>query len=670
MYNARMESPMSTRYTQSNRHIRIDTPLATDELLLCGFSGTDSLSSMFHYTLKLLSENSALNFDSIVGKPVTITVDVPSHGKSADKKYINGIINSITQTRSTVLGSAQTPATFIEYSASLVPSLWISTQTSDCRIFQDLNIPDIVDIVFQDLGLTAYQWRIDRALYPKRNYCVQYRETSYNFISRLLESEGIYYFFEHSVDKHVMVLVDKNTEFKELESNSIVSFTDNDSSVRRLNSIFELYYGQTVTPGKYSVESYNFEMPLVDMSATFNGSDSRKLELYDYFLDQPFSSRDEVNRIARIRMESEEVLRVTLSGSSTCIGFEAGRIFTLTNHYRRELNRQYTIISVNHQIDYGSTFESTNVGTASEQVYSNTFICIPHPTNYRPARITPVPTIPGNQTAIVTGPKGEEIYVDRFGRVKIQFHWDRKGKMDEMSSAWVQVSQSMAGKRWGGMFIPRIGQEVIVGFMDGDPNHPIIVGSVYNGSTMPAYPLPEHQTRTSFRSNTSKGGNGFNEIRFEDKKGKEQLYLYAQKNYIKRIRNDSVAYIGSDKHLIVKRDQFEKVEGEKHLQVKGNQVEKIDGTVSLESSANILQKAGLNVAIDSGKEIHLKAGMSIVIESGLTLTLKVGANFITIDSAGVAIQGTMVLINSGGIAAMGSGCSPESPKEPETAGNP
>jgi type VI secretion system secreted protein VgrG len=268
---------------------------------------------------------------------------------------------------------------------------------------------------------------------------------------------------------------------------------------------------------------------------------------------------------------------------------------------------------------------------------------------------------------MVVGPKGEEIYTDKYGRVKVQFHWDREGGRDEKSSCWIRVASTFAGGNYGAIFTPRIGQEVIVDFLEGDPDQPIITGRVYNADNMPPYDLPKEKTKSAIKTNSSIGGKGFNEIRFEDEKEKEQIFIHAERNQDIRVKNDLYEWIGNESHLIVKKDQLEMVEGDKHLTVKGDSNEKVDGTLSLKVGMDMQEKVGMKHALDAGMEIHLKAGMNVVIESGTTLTLKVGGSFINLNPGGVFIQGPMVMLNSGGAAGTGSGCSPAAPKEPQEA---
>jgi type VI secretion system secreted protein VgrG len=286
---------------------------------------------------------------------------------------------------------------------------------------------------------------------------------------------------------------------------------------------------------------------------------------------------------------------------------------------------------------------------------------------FRPARRTPKPLVRGPQTALVTGPAGEEIHTNEHGQVKVQFHWDRESKADDTSSCWIRVAQSWAGRRWGALFLPRIGQEVIVDFIEGDPDRPIVAGGVYNGDAPPPHALPDNKTVSGIRTNSSRGGNGFNEIRFEDKADAEQIFLHAQKDLESRTRNDTVEWVGNDRHLIVTRDQLEKVGGDLHLTVQGDHNEKIGGALSRNIATELHVKAGTSAAIAAGTEIHLKAGMNVVIEAGVSLTLKAGGAFIVIGPAGVVVSGTPVMINNGGSAGSGSGAVPEAPQQPREA---
>jgi type VI secretion system secreted protein VgrG len=631
-----------------------------DELLLQSFNGEEGISRPFHFELAMHSENRSIQFDSIVGKKATVTVFL----RDGSPRYINGIISSFSQGGSSPLEGGTVPTIFTSYYATLVPWLWALTRTSDCRIFQNLSVPDIIAKVFKDHGFSDFANRLYGAFEP-REYCVQYRETDFNFVSRLMEEEGIFYFFEHTQDKHILVLANRPNEFKPSPLHKEVSYKSVIGDKRLEDVINSFFKNQEFRPGQWTMTDYNFQQPTLDLTATVIGLDERKLEIYDY--PGEYREKGQGERYAGIRMEEEQTPMIVISGSSACAGFTPGYRFDLRDHYRRDFNKSYVLTSVSHSADQGTDYRSSAEQAAAEFHYSNRFQCVPHPTAFRPPRLTPTPVVHGSQTAIVVGPSGEEIYVDKYGRVKVQFHWDREGKYDENSSCWMRVSQNWAGKRWGAMFIPRIGQEVIVDFLEGDPDQPIITGRVYNGDSMPPYALPDEKTKSVIKSYSSKGGGGFNEIRFEDKKGEEQVFIHAEKQQDNRVKKDSLEWVGAERHLIVKQDQLEKVEGDKHLQIKGDQNEKVDGTVSLKAGMDLQEKVGMKAALDAGVEIHLKAGVNLVIESGVTLTLKVGGNFINLNQTGVFIQGTMVMINSGGMAGSGSGASPEAPKDPKEA---
>jgi len=355
------------------------------------------------------------------------------------------------------------------------------------------------------------------------------------------------------------------------------------------------------------------------------------------------------------------------AGPSDCCTLTAGYRFHLKNHPNKDFNIKYIVLSVKHDAEQSPDYL---VGDVLPKAYENEFTCIPHGSGhpeFRPLLKTSKPAIYGSQTAFVVGPAGEEIFTDKYGRVKVQFHWDRDGKVDADSSCWVRVAQSWAGNKWGAMFIPRIGMEVIVQFLEGDPDQPIITGCVYNPEAMPPYTLPDEKTKSTIKTNSSKGGGGFNEFRFEDKKGEEQIFIHGEKDLDVRIKNDRKEIIKNDSHLIVVNNQLEKVKGDKHLKVTGNQNEKVDGAVSLKVGTDTQIKTGTKYAVDAGMEIHLKSGMSLTVETGANLTLKVGGNFININPGGIFIQGTVVMINSGGAAGSGGGSSPEAPQEAKEA---
>jgi type VI secretion system secreted protein VgrG len=610
-------------YTQDNRLISITTPLGKEALLLNGFAGNEGISRLFKFDLDLLSEDPAISFEALVGQKATISIKTIDGGE----RYINGFVSRFAQS-----GSDER---FTHYQAKVVPWLWFLTRTADCRIFQNMTVPDIITKIFCDLGFSDFQNSLQGG-YEPREYCVQYRETDFNFVSRLMEQYGIFYFFKHEKNKHTLVLADSKSAHQPCPGQAKAKYEHAAGAFQKEDQINSWHIEQQLRPGKYALSDYNFETPstslAVNVPSTVNIGGNGKYEIFDY--PGEYTKKAEGESLAKIRMEEEETPNLVVTGASNCRAFCSGHRFDLTEHYRQDMNKSYLLTEVHHVASVGGSYTDGTGGDTSSS-YSNRFVCIPHSVPYRPRRVAPKPVIQGVQTAVVVGPSGEEIWVDKYGRVKVQFHWDREGKKDEKSSCWIRVSQNWAGRRWGAMFIPRIGQEVIVSFLEGDPDQPLITGSVYNAEQVVPYNLPKEQTKSTMKSDSSKGHGGFNELRFEDKKGSEQIFLHAQKDMDQRVKNDSREWIGKDRHLIVKGKQKELVEGDKHLNVKMNHTEKV------------------------GQVLSIKAGQKVVIEAGMEISLKAAGGFIDIGPAGIYISGTMVYINSGGSA--GSPMDPEAP---------
>jgi type VI secretion system secreted protein VgrG len=647
--------------TQENRLISIETPLGADVLLLTGFSGSEGISMPFSFELSLASENTNINPRDIIGQNVTVSIGLADD----ERRYINGIICRFTQER---LGEDSDQEQYLHiatYSATMVPWFWLLTKTVNSRIFQEKTVQQIVEQIFGDRGFADYEMRLT-GNYEPREYCVQYHESDFNFISRLLEQEGIFYLFEHEDGRHILVLADSADEHHDCPHQDTVRCQLSGGATQETEDVItNIGWGEEIRFGKYTTKDFNFLMPGTDLRVEMPtritvGQGDR--ELYDF--PGEYLTRAEGDRYANIRMQAEEAQITVLSGSSNCRSFISGFRFTLQEYHRDDMNNNpYVLTAVNHV----AREPIAGSGEEVEATYSNSFVCIPHSIPYRPPLITYKPVIVGVQTAIVSGPAGEEIYTDEYGRVKVQFHWDRDGQYDENTTCWIRVAQIWAGQGWGAIWIPRIGHEVVVSFIEGDPDRPIITGSVYNGSNTPPYPLPDDMTKSTIKSCSSIGGEGFNEIRFEDKKGEEQILIQAERNQDIRTKKDRLEWVGENSHLIVTKDLMEQIDGDMHLHVKGDQNVEVDGTTSLHAKTDIQEKADSNYALDAGMEVHIKAGMSLVIESGTTLTLKVGGNFININSGGVFIKGAMVMLNSGGSAGSGSGVSVGTPTAPMEA---
>jgi type VI secretion system secreted protein VgrG len=680
-------------YSQEHRLIAVETPLGKDVLLLQELTGYEGISRLFSYELDLLAhDNDSITFKDILGKKVSITLNLPDE----TPRYINGYVSRFTQ-------GGSDERTFARYHAQVVPWLWFLTRHADCRIFQNLAVPDIISQVFNLFDFKDFRLSL-KGSYPQLEYCVQYRETSFNFISRLMEEFGIFYYFDHSTKgKHTMVLADQSSTLPACPS-SPISYDTQVGGLEDPEVITNWHVGQEVRTGKYSVTDYNFTTPSTSLLANdptvVDLPASQPLELFDY--PGLHTAKDQGDTVAKVRMQEEEAGHMVVSGTSNCRGLMSGYSFELKNHYRADQDANYVVTEVRHFASAGQTY--TTAGTHGGETYSNNFTCIPASITYRPARVTPKPFVQGPQPALVVGKSGEEIWVDKYGRVTVQFYWDRLGQKNENSSCWIRTSQPWAGGNWGAMWIPRIGQEVLVSFLEGDPDRPVITGRVYNADQMPPYTLPDYQTRSTFMSRSSKGGgaSNYNELRFEDLKGKEQIFMNAEKDMDLRVENDSREFIGANRHLIVTANQQEQIQAEKHLQVQGSHFEKIDGNMSLQVGQNQMESVTGNkslsvtgnqsesvtgnvslavtgnqdvtnmaYAMKSNTTIHLNAGMSAVIEAGMELTLKAGANFIDIGPAGIFISGTpMVFINSGGAAGSAPDASPQSPDSPTDPKDP
>jgi type VI secretion system secreted protein VgrG len=763
---------------QTHRAMAVSTPLGPDALLLTGFSGHEGLSQLFRFHLDVLApvaEAKKLRFDQLLGQRLTVRLELPG-GKQ--QRYFDGLCSRVSQ--------GESDQELARFRLEMVPKCWLWTKRARSRTFQHKNVPDILKEVLAGLKV-----RFDlRFTYHPRDFCVQYRETDFNFASRLMEEEGIYYYFTHP-DKggeHEMVVADTAAGHAPLPGRPTLLYKNlTHAAAHEEDIVYDWGKTQELASNKHTLWDHCFELPHLSLEAVRPITPSVKvggtthglkagnhgdLEIYDWpgeyaqrfdgihkgggdrkeDLEKIYQDKD---RTVLVRMQQDAAASLVIHGASNCRHLVAGHRFTLTtlpgDGLAEPLKPQgdYVLTGITHSAQQGGSYRA---GDGHGFEYHNNFTCIPHDLPFRPARKTPKPVVPGTQSAVVVGPRGEEIFTDKYGRVKVQFHWDRERKRNADSSCWVRVATAWAGKQWGALHIPRVGQEVLVDFLEGDPDQPVIVGSVFNAEQMPAYKLPDEKTKSYIKTNSSPGGVGFNEIRFEDKKGKEQIFIHAERNQDVRVKHDCMERVLHDRHLIVgwekdgqkggdqremvyqdkhlhvHRHQVEQVEGnllltvgkgeaadggnmdvviekdkkelieknshvhvkesrkEKvdkdqaltvgnnraesvggkyHLQVQADRNEKVGGTQSLTVGSNQYEKVGQNHALEAGQAIHLKAGMTVVLEAGTQLTLKVGGNFVDIGPSGVTIQGSMVLINSGGAAGSGCGSSPQSPDAAE-----
>ena len=604
--------------TQATRHIAIETPLGEDVLLLRRFSAHEEVSRLSQFELDLLSEEYTINFDDIIGQKVAIRMDLPDNGR----RYWSGYINRFVQ-------GVSTSTRFAQYRATMVPWLWFLTRTSNCRIFQEKTVPDIVKQVFNDHGFSDVEDRLSGG-YRKWIYCVQYRETDFNFVSRLMEQEGIYYYFEHEQNKHTVVLCDSLSKHDPFGDYQEIAFTPDIRSSSQQGRITDWTVEKQVLSGKYAQTDYNFEKPSTSLAS--NQKDQKPhsqahYEIYEYPGEYPEVADGE--RYAQIRMEELAESHEICSGQSDSRGICYGHQFEMARHTWDDQNRKYLILATNYQA-FSEAYETSG---GESEMCACSFTSIPSSIQFRPARTTAKPAIQGIQTAVVTGPAGEEIYTDKYGRIKVQFHWDRDGKYDENSSCWIRVRQNWAGNQWGGLYIPRIKQEVIVDFQEGDPDQPIIVGAVYNANNMPPYGLPGEKTKSTLKSDSTKGGGGSNEIRFEDKKGSEEVYLHGQKDWTIAIDNDKNQTVGHDETMSVGNnrtksvgvDQSESIGSNKTINVGTNHTETIGANMTLSVGSNKAETVSINTAETIGAAKALTIGAAYQITVGAAMNETVGA---------------------------------------------
>jgi type VI secretion system secreted protein VgrG len=557
---------------QDTRHIEIETPLGEDVLLLQRFSGREAMSQLFEFDLDLLSENHEIDFDDIIGQNVTIRMDL----KDGGKRYWNGFISRFVQ-------GVSTSTKFAQYRATMVPWLWFLTRTSDCRIFQEKKVPEIVKQIFNDQGFSDIEDRLSGS-YQTLIYCVQYRETDFAFVSRLMEQEGIYYYFRHKKGKCTIVLCDSLSKHDPFSGYEKIDFAPDANSSVIPERIHAWTLDKQVRSGKFAHTDYNFTKPSTSlMSAEENpkGHARANYEVYEY--PGRYPEKADGDKYAKVRMEALAQPHEICRGQSDARGVCAGHLFSLAKHTRGDQNREYLVESTQYQV----AADGYETSGEQEESCACTFTAIPGNVQFRPARTTPKPAIHGTQTAVVTGPSGEEIHTDEHGRVKVQFHWDREGNFDENSSCWIRVSQQWAGAGWGAMFIPHIGQEVIVDFEEGDPDRPLITGRVYNGNNQPADALPDEKTKSVLRSRND------NDIVIEDKEGDKFIQ-------IKQANGNEIYLHEETPDIEIKQECGNKI----HMKASGPNIE-----ITQECGNQILmrEEEGIQIRDKYGNEVVLDA---------------------------------------------------------------
>ncbi|WP_263385465.1 type VI secretion system Vgr family protein [Granulicella arctica] len=673
---------------QAERLMKFTSPLGQDVLVIEALEGVEGISRLFDFQAELLADTgTTIDPAQLIGKNVTVEIALVDVQGS---RYVNGIVAAFEQT------SGDTD--FDNYRVHIVPSLWQLTLSSNCRVFQSETVMAIIRAVFEPYGISMAD-KTEGSL-QALDYCTQYFETDFNFISRLAEQHGIFYWFEHTESDNKVYFSNARTAYQDCELVSTITFAPNSGKGqdRYVSSLEEFSSTATMVTGKHSTQDYDYRSYQVHKADAQNSVSpfvNNAYERYTYpggeegyvkEVGKALSTPNHVAGFLTARTNASDAGAEIFHGSSSARSFASGYTFTMKDHPRDDWNRKYLLTQISHQVEQVPSYRSTGVGQRAD--YVNRFSAISSDTVFRPHYTTPKPVIYGPQTAMVVTASGEDIHLDKLGRVCVQFFWDRLRAANTVDNTWLRVAQPWAGSGWGTFFWPRVKDEVIVQFINGDPDNPIVVGSVYNGVNMPKYALPDMSTRSGLVTRSSKGGAAANanEIRFEDKKGSEQIYLNAEMDMDHRIENDHRRYVGGKDSLIVKGAQYDDITGDRHSNMQANLVEKIGqkadldvGTdmnhkigqnYSLKVGQNHGEKVGMNYAVDAGMEVYVKGGMTVVIESGMALTLKGAGGSITIDAMGVSITGTMVLINSGGAPVAGSPATltdPGAPTAPDQA---
>ncbi len=629
---------------QAKRQAKLITPLGKDVLVIRAMDASEGLSQLFQYNIKASSDDLNINLDDLLGKMVTVDFQLPS----GSSRYFSGIVSRFSMTG--------VQDNYACYEMTLRPWFWLLSQSADCKIFQHMNIPDIIKLVASDHGFTDIQDELSKT-YPTWEYCVQYRESAFTFLSRLMEQEGIYYYFTHQSGKHKLVLSDGYGSHKAFpDYDEIPYFPESDNNQRKRDHLYQWLIDKSVHTGKYTLRDFDFTKPKANLEVKSNidrSHDQASFEVYDY--PGNYVEVSDGNNYVRNRMESTQMPYEISNSRGNARGLIPGHLFKLNGYPREDQNREYLIRTVQHQISMDSYDTSRGSGDDGFDYYCSAS-AMPSSETYRPDKNTPVVSIHGPQTAIVVGPAGEEIWTDKYGRIKVQFHWDRDGKSDENSSCWVRVSNNWAGKKWGAIFLPRIGQEVIIEFLEGNPNRPIVTGRVYNADCMPPYDLPSQKTQSGIKTHSSKGGasSNFNEIRFEDKKGHEELHLHAERQFTQSVEvnerhtvgNDLTKKVTRDEKIEIGRDHFKKI-GKNHEQETGLN-SKI--TIGSEHELSIGNKRTSNI----GNSDTLNVGTTLTVEAGASITLKCGNSSVSITPAGITLDSPNITMNSMGTIKMKS----------------
>ncbi|WP_415765954.1 type VI secretion system tip protein TssI/VgrG [Pseudomonas sp. ZB1P45] len=628
------------------------------DLQVLSFTGTEGISQPYRFDLELVSENPDLDLEKLLHMQAFLAFDPQGSG-------IHGQIYRVAQ------GDAGKRLT--RYKISLVPQLQYLHHRTNQRIYQQMSAPKIIALILDEHGIkgNAYNFQLSQPC-PDRDYCVQYDETDLHFVQRLCEEEGIHYHFQHSAKGHLLVFGDDQTVFPKLGQPT--AYVQGSGMVADEPVIKGFKLRLETRTGRVTRRDYDFEKPRLQLEAAYKPeaqSDAPDLEDYDYpgrFIDRARGKFLSQRALERHRADYRQA-----EGFGDQTRLISGHFLELSDHPRQEWNDLWLLTEIFHEgkqpqvLEESVTSDTTDHKDDFHQGYRNRFLATPWDVFYRPALEHPKPRVLGSQTAMVTGPKGEEIHCDQYGRIKVQFHWDREGLADDKTSCWMRVSSSWAGDRYGAIAIPRIGMEVLVTFLEGDPDQPLVTGCLYHKENLVPYDLPANKTRSVFKTLSSPGGGGFNELRIEDKKGAEQIFIHAQRDWDENIEHDQEIRVGNERHDTVEKNTYTELKAEEHrTTIADRKTEaRLDDHLTIGQNQHV--KLGTAQLTSVGKEIHLKAGAKIVIEAGMELTVKAGGSFIKLDAGGITVVGPVIKINAGGSAGSGTGIGIKPPVLPGAA---
>jgi type VI secretion system secreted protein VgrG len=644
--------------TASQAHFSLAIDNVEHDLQVLAFTGTEGISRPYAFDVELVSERSNLALETLLHKQAFLSL-------GANGKGIHGQIYRIAQ--------SDTGKRLARYCLTLVPQLSYLKHRSNQRIYQQMSVPNIIALILDEHGIrsNAYSFQLSQPC-PDRDYCVQYDETDLHFVQRLCEEEGIHYHFQHSEKAHLLVFGDHQAVFPKLGQPT--AYVQGSGMVADEPVINAFQLRLETRTHRATRRDYNFEKPrLLLESACKPEGESTEPDLEDYDYPGRFIDRARGKFLCQLALQRHRADYQQAEGHSDQATLTSGHFLQLSDHPRQAWNDLWLLTEVFHEgkqpqvLEESVTSDTTSNEDDFHQGYRNRFLATPWAVFYRPALEHPKPRVLGSQTALVTGPEGEEVHCDPYGRIKVQFHWDREGRANDKTSCWLRVSSSWAGDHYGAITIPRVGMEVLVSFLEGDPDQPVVTGCLYHQEHQVPYSLPGHKTRSVFKTLSSPGGGGYNELRIEDKKGAEQIYLHAQRDWDENIEHDQRVRVGNERHGMVENNTYTELKAEEHRTTTGDRKVEVKADDHLVVGQNQHIKLGSAQLIEAGNEIHLKAGQKMVVEAGMELTVKAGGSFIRLDAGGISVVGPVVKLNAGGAAGVGTASAALLPQVPRPA---